>query len=67
MMVDILCGPPFAFRQEILKRSVGKGIGHFLGAMRIDGFIEADEFKSQSMSTSACFAPRSPRRERLVR
>ena len=58
MMVDILCGPlsganwgpfapPFALRQEIPKRSVGKGIGHFFGAMRIDGFIDADEFKRQ--------------------
>lgn len=58
MMVDILCGPlsganwgpftpPFALRLEIPKRSVGKGIGHFFGAMRIDGFIEADEFKRQ--------------------
>ena len=56
MMVDILCGalgganwgpfaPPFALRQEIPERSVGKGIGHFFGAMRIDGFIDADEFK----------------------
>ena len=58
MMVDILCGPlsganwgpfapPFALRQEIPKRSVGKGVGHFFGAMRIDGFIDADEFKRQ--------------------
>ncbi len=58
MMVDILCGvlsganwgpfaPPFALRQEIPERSVGKGIGHFFGAMRIDGFIDADEFKRQ--------------------
>jgi LDH2 family malate/lactate/ureidoglycolate dehydrogenase len=58
MMVDILCGPlsganwgpfapPFALRQEIPKRSVGKGIGHFFGAMRIDGFMDADEFKRQ--------------------
>jgi LDH2 family malate/lactate/ureidoglycolate dehydrogenase len=58
MMVDILCGvlsganwgpfaPPFALRQEIPKRSVGKGIGHFFGAMRIDGFIDSDEFKRQ--------------------
>lgn len=58
MMVDILCGalsganwgpftPPFALRLEFPKRSVGKGIGHFFGAMRIDGFIEADEFKRQ--------------------
>src|SRR4029077_20909296 len=56
MMVDILCcvlsganwgpfAPPFALRQEIPKRSVGKGIGHFFGAMRIDGFIDGDSFK----------------------
>lgn len=58
IMVDILSGllsganwgpftPPFALRVEFPKRSVGKGIGHFFGAMRIDGFIEADEFKRQ--------------------
>jgi L-2-hydroxycarboxylate dehydrogenase (NAD+) len=28
-------------------RSVGKGIGHFFGAMRIDGFIGLDAFKTQ--------------------
>lgn len=58
ILVDILCcvlsganwgpfAPPFALRQEMPKRSVGKGIGHFFGAMRIDGFIDSDEFKSQ--------------------
>jgi len=58
IMVDMLSGvlsganwgpfaPPFALRQEIPKRSVGKGIGHFFGAMRIDGFIDADSFKRQ--------------------
>src|SRR5580693_8184609 len=58
VMVDVLCGvlsganwgpfaPPFALRQELPVRSVGKGIGHFFGAMRIDGFIEADAFKRQ--------------------
>jgi LDH2 family malate/lactate/ureidoglycolate dehydrogenase len=57
-MVDILCGvlsganwgpftPPFALRQEIPSRSVGRGIGHFFGALRIDGFIEPVEFKRQ--------------------
>jgi LDH2 family malate/lactate/ureidoglycolate dehydrogenase len=57
-MVDILCcvlsganwgpfAPPFALRQEIPARSVGKGIGHFFGAMQIDGFIEVAEFKRQ--------------------
>jgi LDH2 family malate/lactate/ureidoglycolate dehydrogenase len=39
--------PPFALRQEIPSRSVGKGIGHFFGAMQIDGFIDNDEFKKQ--------------------
>ena len=39
--------PPFALRQEIPSRSVGRGIGHFFGAMRIDGFIDPDVFKKQ--------------------
>jgi L-2-hydroxycarboxylate dehydrogenase (NAD+) len=39
--------PPFALQQEIPERSVGKGIGHFFGAMRIDGFIDVDSFKRQ--------------------
>src|SRR6266436_4963338 len=58
IMVDVLCGvlsganwgpftPPFALRQEIPKRSVGHGIGHFFGAMQIDGFIDRDSFKRQ--------------------
>ena len=57
-IVDILCcvlsganwgpfAPPFTLRLETPDRSVGKGIGHFFGAMRIDGFIEPDEFKEQ--------------------
>jgi LDH2 family malate/lactate/ureidoglycolate dehydrogenase len=57
-MVDVLCcvlsganwgpfAPPFTLRQQVPERSVGKGIGHFFGAMRIDGFIEAEEFKRQ--------------------
>nr|WKN37083.1 Ldh family oxidoreductase [Tunicatimonas sp. TK19036] len=57
-MVDILScvlsganwgpfAPPFALRQHVPERSVGKGIGHFFGALQIDGFIEPDEFKRQ--------------------
>lgn len=57
-MVDVLCcvlsganwgpfAPPFALRQEIPARSVGKGIGHFFGAMKIEAFIDAREFKRQ--------------------
>ncbi len=58
MMVDVLCAvlsganwgpftPPFALRQEVPARSVGKGIGHFFGSMRIDGFIDPLEFRRQ--------------------
>lgn len=39
--------PPFALRQEIPTRSVGKGIGHFFGAMKIDGFMDVLEFKTR--------------------
>ncbi len=57
-MVDVLCcvlsganwgpfAPPFALRQEIPARSVGKGIGHFFGALRIDAFLDPREFKRQ--------------------
>lgn len=57
-MVDILTSvlsganwgpfaPPFALRQEIPERSVGKGIGHFFGAMEIDGFMDVKEFKTR--------------------
>ncbi len=58
VMVDVLStvlsganwgpfAPPFALRQKIPERKVGKGLGHFFGAMRIDAFIDPDEFKSQ--------------------
>jgi LDH2 family malate/lactate/ureidoglycolate dehydrogenase len=59
IMVDMLSGvlsganwgpfaPPFALRLKIPGRSVGKGIGHFFGAMRIDGFMDPDAFKRQT-------------------
>jgi L-2-hydroxycarboxylate dehydrogenase (NAD+) len=57
-IVDIMCGvlsganfgpwvPPFATAGDTHERQppVGEGTGHFLGAMRIDGFRPADEFK----------------------
>ena len=58
LMVDVLCtvlsganwgpfAPPFILRGEVPARSVGKGIGHFFGAMRIDAFRDPDEFKRQ--------------------
>jgi L-2-hydroxycarboxylate dehydrogenase (NAD+) len=57
-MVDILCcvlsganwgpfAPPFALFEEVPGESVGKGIGHFFGAMEIDGFEEVDVFKKR--------------------
>jgi LDH2 family malate/lactate/ureidoglycolate dehydrogenase len=39
--------PPFALRQSMPPRSVGKGIGHFFGAMRIDAFRDPVDFKAQ--------------------
>jgi len=57
-MVDILTcvlsganwgpfAPPFALFEEAPKESVGKGIGHFFGAMEIDGFEDVDVFKKR--------------------
>lgn len=86
-MVDILCcvlsganwgpfAPPFALRQEIPTRSVGKGIGHFFGAMQIDGFMDVTEFKRRiddwirtfratkpAPGTSGVLIPGDPERE----
>jgi L-2-hydroxycarboxylate dehydrogenase (NAD+) len=39
--------PPFALAYEASTQVVGKGLGHFFGSMRIDGFIEPAEFKRQ--------------------
>jgi LDH2 family malate/lactate/ureidoglycolate dehydrogenase len=55
--VDILSGilsganygpwvPPFVSFLDPLPDAPGKGIGHFVGAMRIDGFRLAEEFKA---------------------
>lgn len=38
--------PPFVAFLEPPADPVGLGIGHFLGAMRVDGFRPADEFKA---------------------
>ncbi len=57
MMVDVLSSvlsganwgpfaPAFAIEQSP-PGSVGAGIGHFFGALRIDGFIDPEEFKRQ--------------------
>ncbi len=39
--------PPFVSFLEPGSNPVGKGIGHFFGAMRIDAFRPAEEFKSE--------------------
>jgi L-2-hydroxycarboxylate dehydrogenase (NAD+) len=55
-MVDILTGvlsganwgpfvPPFAIHVPSMEREVGKGIGHFFGALDIEGFRDRMEFK----------------------
>ncbi len=55
--VDILSGvlsganygpwvPPFVAFMEPSANPPGQGIGHFLGAMRVDGFRSADDFKA---------------------
>jgi LDH2 family malate/lactate/ureidoglycolate dehydrogenase len=55
-LVDILCAvtgganygpwvPPFVAFLDPLPDQPGKGLGHFVGAMRIDAFRPADEFK----------------------
>jgi LDH2 family malate/lactate/ureidoglycolate dehydrogenase len=57
-MVDILScvlsganwgpfAPPFAIFEKAPGESVGKGIGHFFGAMEIDGFEEVEVFKKR--------------------
>jgi LDH2 family malate/lactate/ureidoglycolate dehydrogenase len=37
--------PPFVHFLPLPENPVGKGLGHFLGAMRVDGFRPANEFK----------------------
>lgn len=57
-IVDILSGvlsganfgpwvPPFVSFLPVLPDLPGKGIGHFLGAMDVDGFIDKNEFKQR--------------------
>lgn len=57
-MIDILSGvlsgagwgpftPAFTIGLPDPERIVGKGLGHFFGALRIDAFIDPDEFKRQ--------------------
>lgn len=70
-MVDILScvlsganwgpfAPPFALGQHIPERSVGKGIGHFFGALRLAGFIDPDAFKRQMDEWIRAFRKTAP-------
>lgn len=38
--------PPMVSYLPVLEKKVGEGLGHFFGAMRIDAFRPAEEFKS---------------------
>ncbi len=69
--VDILSGvlsganygpwvPPFVAFLEPGDNPVGKGIGHFLGAMRVDGFRPVNEFKAHLDNWVARFKSASP-------
>ena len=57
-IVDILCGvlsganfgpfiPPNLAFMPMPEIQVGKGMGHFFGAIRIDGFMPSEEFKNR--------------------
>jgi len=39
--------PPFRVPQDPIENQPGKGLGHFFGALRIDGFTDVDTFKEQ--------------------
>lgn len=70
LMVDIMSavlsganwGPftPSFLIDQTPQRSVGAGIGHFFGALRIDGFIEPEEFKRQVDDLVRTFRATSP-------
>lgn len=70
-MVDILSAvlsganwgpfaPPFALFEETPSESVGKGIGHFFGAMEIDGFEDVTVFKKRIDDWIAVFRNTKP-------
>lgn len=52
--------PPFVAFLEPPSDPVGKGIGHFLGAMRVDGFRPVDEFKANMDNWIARFKSATP-------
>ncbi len=52
--------PPQVAFLPLIEKSVGKGIGHFFGAMRIDAFRPADEFKASMDEWIATFRNAKP-------
>ena len=73
-IVDILTGvlsganygpwvPPFPAYVPMPEYQPGKGLGHFLGAMRIDAFEPADEFKTKMDEWIERFRKAKPSKE----
>ncbi|MDD2196411.1 MAG: Ldh family oxidoreductase [Bacteroidales bacterium] len=61
--------PPQVAYLPLLEKSVGKGLGHFFGAFRIDAFRPADEFKTsmdQWIETFRGAKPSNPNTKVLV-
>ena len=52
--------PPFVAFMDPLPDQPGKGLGHFLGAMRVDGFRPVEEFKSHMDNWIARFKSAIP-------
>ncbi|SFD10800.1 malate dehydrogenase (NAD) [Chitinophaga sp. CF118] len=52
--------PPFVSFLPLAPDPVGQGLGHFLGAMRIDAFRPADEFKSHMDNWISRFRKATP-------
>lgn len=61
--------PPFLAFMDLPENPVGKGIGHFFGAMRVDAFRETQEFKRHMDNWIRAFRnaePTSPDQKVLV-
>ncbi len=52
--------PPFVAFLDPSDNPVGKGIGHFVGAMRVDGFRPVDEFKANMDNWVSRFKSATP-------
>ena len=52
--------PPFPAYVPVPENMPGKGLGHFFGAMRVDAFRPADEFKQHMDNWITCFRTAKP-------